>query len=177
MRVFRALIPVLALLGSAPIHAVDQNQELVGAAAAGRVERLRSLLAEGADANAKNTSGRPALLVAAFNGNRVTARTLLGAGADTNAADPTGLTALMAAAAFGRLEVVELLIAAGADLELKDQAEETALVKAKRAGHLAVVERLTRAGAVDPDASAGSANAQDGADASEKAATAPAKSK
>jgi ankyrin repeat protein len=177
------LIPVLALFVGAPVHAIDLNQELVSAAASGRVERLRSLLAEGVDANAKNTSGRPALLVAAFNGNRMTARTLLSAGADANAADSTGVTALMAAAAFGRIEVVELLIAAGADLELKDQAEETALAKAKRAGHLAVVERLTRAGAIDPDTAAENSNTDPadgpaaGADTGEKAARDPAESK
>ena len=47
-----------------------------------RCSTVKSLLNNGADANAKNASGRPALLVAAFNGNRVTARTLLSAGAD-----------------------------------------------------------------------------------------------
>ena len=64
-----------------------------GAAADG----VRLLVAAGADATAKNSTGRTALHIAAADGNPEATRLLLGAGADPSSRDRWGRTALQAA--------------------------------------------------------------------------------
>ena len=56
--------------------------DLVAAATAGRATEVRDLLVGGVDANTKNATGRPVLVLAGFNGNRRTVQALLAAGAD-----------------------------------------------------------------------------------------------
>lgn len=127
-------------------------QRLLAAVGAGRLDQVHDLVAQGVDVNTKNTAGRPAIVLAAFNGNDRTLRVLLAAGADVNAADAAGTTALMAAAAFGHLRVVDALVATGADVNLTDGAGRSALANALRGGHNKVAERLRNAGATEDDA-------------------------
>ena len=95
----RLLWMLLSCVLSAPVSAQDATSQMVAAASAGREGEVRDLLVQGVDANAKNGSGRPVLVVAGFNGNRRTALVLLAAGADVNATDEGGTSALMAASA------------------------------------------------------------------------------
>jgi hypothetical protein len=132
-----------------PAFGYDAAAKLVGAAAAGKATEVRELLVQGVDANTKNGSGRPVLVMAGFNGNRRTALVLLAAGADVNAVDASGTSALMAASAFGHKELVDVLLVAGADANLKDSAGKSALARATLAGHQQVVEALKAAGAVE----------------------------
>ena len=124
------------------------------AATAGKASEVRDLLVQGVDANTKNGSGRPVLVMAGFNGNRRTALVLLAAGADVDAVDNAGTSALMAASAFGHKRLVGVLLAAGADVNLKDGAGRSALARATLAGHTEVVEALKSAGAVEDKAGA-----------------------
>jgi len=135
-----------------PAFAVDATTRLVAATAAGKTSVVRDLLVQGVDANTKNGTGRPVLVLAGFNGNRRTALVLLAAGADVNAVDSTGTSALMAASAFGHKELVDLLLVAGADANLKDVNGRSALSRAELGGHSEVVETLKAAGAVETDA-------------------------
>jgi len=132
--------------------ASDATSRLVAAATAGREDEVRDLLVQGGDANTKNETGRPVLVMAGFNGNRRTVLTLLAAGADVNAVDAVGTSALMAASAFGHRDLVNLLVVGGADVNLKDAAGRSALARATLAGHAEVVEMLKAAGAVEEDA-------------------------
>jgi hypothetical protein len=138
---------LLGICLAAPVAAADAVERMVAAVAAGRAEMVRDLLVQGVDANIKNGSGRPVLVLAGFNGNRRTSMALLAAGADVDAVDASGTTALMAASALGHKELVDLLIVAGADVNMKDAAGRSALARASLGGHGAVVEALKAAGA------------------------------
>ena len=80
----------LALL--IPIAAVaqdDLDSQLMEAAWGGQTEKVKALLAAGADAAVK-IFGITALMLAAVNGHTDTAKVLLGAGADLEAKDEDG---------------------------------------------------------------------------------------
>ena len=134
---------LMLLLCSVSLAAPAQQagSGLLAAAAAGRVQQLRSLLAEGVDVNARDGAGRTALINAAAGGNLRTARLLLAAGADADLADARGRTALMEAAAFGHAALVRLLIGLGTDLDAKDKAGRVVTLKLKRADHKLLTRR------------------------------------
>jgi ankyrin repeat protein len=129
----------------------DTTNELFAAASSGALERIESILAQGADANSKTTNGRTALMSACFNGNARIVKALLGYGADVNIADSRGITALMDAVLFGNDEIVRLLITAGADVNAADKANVRVLAKAKKAGHEKIIKLLEASGAKEAD--------------------------
>jgi ankyrin repeat protein len=141
----------LILLGlSAPPRAEDPNQALFAAAAGGQVERVNTLLAGGADVNAKNSAGRTPLMMAASSGNVRILKKLLAFGADPNAADGRGVTALMEASGSGFEDAVRVLIAAGADVALKDAAGNTVLDRMKKIDNPRIAAILEKAAPAPP---------------------------
>jgi len=129
-----------------------QETELMRAAKKGDLALVRKLLAEGADVNARNRSGRTPLIYACAYG-RVgpeVVETLLAAGADANATDrDAGRTPLIYACEHGRVgpEVVEALLAAGADPNVAEKDGRTALNVAAALATTAVVRALLEGGA------------------------------
>ena len=100
------ILVVIFLLGSgATIHPFP----LIDAAEKGQTEKVKALLEEGADVNAKAKNGITALMWASACGRTVTVHVLLDAGADVTAKDKYGRTALMIAADFGKSEIVVIL--------------------------------------------------------------------
>ena len=89
-------------------------------AAQGNIEAVKQHLADGADVNAKNVSGRTPLHCAADARHKEIAELLIAAGADVNAKKFSGGTPLRYAATFGHKEIAELLLAEGADVNAKD---------------------------------------------------------
>lgn len=80
------------------------------------LEKVRLLLASGANANARPENGRTPLLVAAsYPGTRNVLQLLLDRGADLRAQDRAGTTALALAARSADVEVVRFLVDRGLD--------------------------------------------------------------
>jgi hypothetical protein len=93
----------------------------------GRVACLESLAKGGAHMEAKDESGKTALMVAAESGAAKELATLLALGADIEARDSYLNTALILAAKRGKSECAALLIKAGVDVDARGPCGMTAL--------------------------------------------------
>ncbi len=114
-RLHRFLLFVVAFVVAVGCATMDIGEsDLITASRAGHTERVKALLASGADVNAKDKDGVPAFMVAAMNGHTETVKALMAAGADVNAKDNNGDTALMVAEKKGHSYIVQLLKRAGA---------------------------------------------------------------
>lgn len=130
---------VLALLVSlVPLIAFAQNidDELFAAAKKGDAAAVKSLLAKGANVNAKTRYNQTPLMFAAERGNLEIVKILIEAGADVNVVDTfyKFFTALYAAASKGHAEVVKALLEKGA------RSKEQALIVGAQEGHASVVK-------------------------------------
>ena len=103
----------------------DDGAELIAAAKAGNVPRVKALLDRGANVNAKDEDGLTALYCSAAEGHRDVAELLISRGADVNARSKDGFTALHVAAYEKHKAVVELLLSKGADISLRNDAGYT----------------------------------------------------
>jgi uncharacterized protein len=120
------------------------GRDLIAAARAGDEGRVRSLLEDGADVQARDASGATALVAAAYGNHLAAARELVEAGADVNAKDETEQSAyLIATSEVGDdPRLLELTLANGADVDAKDSYNGTGLIRAADRGHVAIVKRL-----------------------------------
>ena len=121
------------------------------AAAAGKVERLRTLLqSQPGLANAVARDGFQPLGLACFFGRLEAARLLLDAGAEVNSASRNNqkVMPLHSAAASRSLEIARLLLDAGADPNARQNSDETPLQEAAANGQVALAELLLKHGAV-----------------------------
>ncbi len=153
------------------------DSELVKAGHRGATGEIRTLLARGADPNARmkmgwkmqmigglsslmespgrfgqwlfkgGESGSTALEGAAANGHVEALKVLIEAGAELDAGGSLGLTALMCASERGCVEVAKTLLDAGADPNARGESTSTALIRAAAHGHVEVVRTLIQAGA------------------------------
>jgi ankyrin repeat protein len=129
-----------------------ENTPLTAAAERGRVEVVRYLLDEGAEANLPSPLGGSALEVACRTGHLKIASLLLAHGADAAARDDERRTPLMFASAYGHPKIVALLLAHGCgdiDRPHSRSNEETALHHASYYGRPGALRALLGAGA-DP---------------------------
>jgi ankyrin repeat/SOCS box protein 13 len=106
----------------------------------GRTERVRSLLREGADVNARGPAETTALHFACRCGSPDLVQLLLDAGADVEAKDHDGTTPAEAAAAAGNTEALRVLTEHGAHFT------GALLARAALEGHLSCVEFLLSKG-------------------------------
>ncbi|EFN51583.1 hypothetical protein CHLNCDRAFT_59197 [Chlorella variabilis] len=149
-------------LSEFPVDEWSEEAQLIAAASAGDLRRLRAVLASRPELVDARTalpcsvaSGYSALHFAAFNGHMACVRALLAAGADVRARDDRGATALhWAAGAAGALArerggepCLRQLVGAGADVDARDEDGETALHCAARLGNLVAIRCLAEAGA------------------------------
>jgi len=138
---------ILGIFGSSFAFCADLNAELLDAAKDGNIKTLHTLLAKGADANARYIGGTTVLMFAVDSGHTEIVQALLAKGADVNArTDTTGETALLLAAHGGDVEIVRLLLAKGADVNVKtDLLGNTPLTLAAERGHIEIVKALIEA--------------------------------
>lgn len=119
----------------------------------GEAEKVKALLAAGADPNeSQGEDEDAALLVAALKGRADIAGLLLEAGAKADYGDAYGYTPLMGAVCAHNLPLAKLLLGAGADVhKVCARSGATALHDAAAGGHLEIASALLEAGA-DPNA-------------------------
>jgi hypothetical protein len=131
-------------------HATGTTQ-LMRAANAGDVARVRELVCAGAALDAADSSARwAALHWASVQGHAPVVAALLEAGADADARSALGWTPLMVAAANAKAAVARLLLArGGARAALADSTGRTALHHAARAGAAEVVALLAARGCAE----------------------------
>lgn len=107
------------------------NTQLINAIRDGASSKAAAIISRGADPNAKDPAGTPALMVAALTADARMVQVLLEHGAKPNTPNAAGATALIWAA--GDAAKVASLLAYGADVNARSQAGRTALLVA--AGH------------------------------------------
>jgi ankyrin repeat protein len=138
---------VAVLLVGLSWTAAARETSLIEAIKAGDGGRVRTLLAEAADVNARDADGTTALHWAAELDDLPVVDALLRAGASAGAANRYGVTPIHLAATNGRSAMIERLLAAGADANTALPAGETALMAAARTGNPDAVEVLLAHGA------------------------------
>jgi len=142
------VLAVVLVLMASFAHADDKNEKLLQAVKAGDTDTLNALIAKGADPNAKDILGSPALLGAACAGHTGMVEALLSAGADVNAKGAlVDSTALICAASEGHTESVKVLLKAGADVDAKNEYGQSALYLGAQGCHTECVKALLAAGA------------------------------
>ncbi len=104
---------VLAGFGGWDTGRFGLDRDLIEGIKKGHVAIAHAFLAKGADANAQDRHGGPALHWAVAGGRPETVKLLLDAGADPKARDGEGQTALELAEKRGKDEIVEVLRKAG----------------------------------------------------------------
>ena len=91
------------------------------------VQRVKALLDQGADVEAKAQGDDPPITLTARGGYVIVLKMLLDRGANVDAQNDHGQSALMLAASVKDHVMVQLLLARGANTKLKDENDSTAL--------------------------------------------------
>ena len=126
---FLRLTLVASLVAAASAQTPDRDSEaLFSAIQRGPTGDVERLLAGGANANARDAKGTPALMAAALFGDADMLEVLLKRGADPNLRDESGATALMWS--VPDQNKVQRLLARGANVNARSQTERTALLVA-----------------------------------------------
>jgi len=147
-----ALVLTARAQTDAPKPQAKTTYPLQAAARAGDIEKVKSLLAAGANVNEEAPQGWTALHRACENGHTEVARLLIERGADVNAMVDRG-SPLLFAAARGDKRTVELLLSKGANINIKTRQGRTPLFAAMASpavGSREVVELLVSKGAKIP---------------------------
>lgn len=130
------------------VEIVEPSEPMVRAAWADDLTAVKTLLAEGADANVVDKDlGLNALAVAVGNNNREMVVELLRSGADANARLSYRQTALMRLTPNTSPEVIRELLLAGAKVNVRDEDGNTPLMSAAGWASEEVIELLLKAGA------------------------------
>jgi len=132
---------------AAPRMPLNQlNDGLFNAAKGGNVAQINSLLGQGAQVNAKNSSGETALHAAAALGRAGAVGVLLQKGANPNARTSGGWTPLHSAARFRHAQVARLLIGRGASVNVRNNQGKTPMALAEQVGARSTASTLMRLG-------------------------------
>ena len=113
------LLTLVLLLFAKDLIAQQEGSQLMNAIRYGNVERVQSLLQQGANIN-ETYRGTPAFVYAAEYGDKkgIIVQKLLQSGADVNEKSYNWKTALYWAARKGDEQIVQILLQSGADVNL-----------------------------------------------------------
>jgi quinoprotein dehydrogenase-associated probable ABC transporter substrate-binding protein len=125
----------------------NPSDELSNAVVANDMDRVRYLVAHGADVNAVDGEGYPTVVSAARFGFMAVATYLIEHKGDPNLSDRTGWTSIMYAAWNDQPEMVNMLLAHGAKRDAADNDGLTALAIAAQNGKAKAIDALIAAGA------------------------------
>ena len=142
-----AIALVLVLLAAGPVAANVDDAPIIEAARGQDAGAVRTLIADGADVNARQPDGATALHWAAYRDDHETAELLIAAGAEVNAANDLGATPLWLSADNGSARMVERLLDAGANPNVVLPEGETPIMTASRTGSAEAVRLLLAHGA------------------------------
>jgi hypothetical protein len=127
----------------------SMDDRLHATAAAGDIDGIARVLADGADVDGRDERGRTALLVATWADQAGAVRALLAAGADVDLQDDQRDNPFLVAGAEGRLAILPLLVAAGADPAITNRYGGVAVIPASERGHVETVRYLLTETTVD----------------------------
>ena len=133
---------LIMLILSVNVCLGQSNEELLQAVNNGEVSQVQLLLEQGVDANAKDNTGKTALMIASNKGNIEIVKLLIDNHADVNARDRGNNTSLMYAFKKGFQDISELLINNDAEINAKNSNGETALMFASSGGNINIVRML-----------------------------------
>jgi ankyrin repeat protein len=123
-----------------PVSALDAR--LLAAIAVGDRDGIRRALADGADPDARDADGTPAVMVAAIARQTEALRLLLEAEADVDAQDASLDNPFQYAGREGLLDILRLANEAGADPTITNRYGGVAVIPASERGHVEVVRYL-----------------------------------
>jgi uncharacterized protein len=129
----------------------DADRRLLAAATGGDVAAITAALADGADPDARDPAGSPALMLATRARAADAVRALLDAEADPDAQDGDRFNPFLYAGAEGLLDILKLVDDAGADPAITNRYGGVALIPASERGHVEVVRYLLSETDVDVD--------------------------
>lgn len=112
----------------------ELSKALTAAALGGDLQRLQTIISQGADINAAPEKGWTSLMNASLNGHNHIVKYLVSVRANLDIKDDTGFTALMYAASYKKADIVETLVAAGSNLAVQDTVGRTIFQYAQEAG-------------------------------------------
>jgi uncharacterized protein len=158
MKIIIGLVLCITLMGEADCmfwqrKSQAQCGKLINAVLAGKADEVQQVLEEGADANCRDDSGSPAIIIAASRHERDIVKALLSGGADPNITynNPEKgykkTPAITFPAANGDLSILSILLSAGADVNARDATGATPLMSAAFMGHEEVIKSLIERGA------------------------------
>ena len=126
--------------------------ELLNEPSDSNINKLKTILEQGASANAIDKDGRTVLMKAVFFGRKDSARLLISKGADVNARDKYGNTVLITSAINQfppQLKVMKLLVENGAKINAKNSKGWTALMEAAKGQPPQMIKKLKEIGRED----------------------------
>ncbi len=116
--------------------------ELIFAAEAGDISKLKTLISGGVELNQRDSRGRTAAMTATHANQVEAVRLLIGAGADIDIQDNLQDNVFLYAGAEGLLEILKLAVEAGASTVLTNRYGGSALIPAAERGHIEVVREI-----------------------------------
>lgn len=122
------------------------NPQLLAAAAAGDVERVRAAVNEGADLEARNGQRQTALLLASAADHVEVAKLLVAAGADPDALDYRHDTPWLVTGVTGSVAMLRALLPARPDLTIRNRYGGISLIPACERGHVDYVREVLKTG-------------------------------